>query len=395
MGDALINFLIAITILAVVTRETFVVALLYLVVAGLLAGRWWTSQVVGHLAFQRKLNRNAFPGETVPVQVDIQNKSWLPAVWLRVQDYYPLEVADARSFQQVITLGPHEKVRVNYQLRAQKRGYFQIGPLHVTGGDLLGLSGERSSEGGYDHLTVYPHVVPLKEVKLPSYSPFGTLRTREPVFEDPSRPIGTRDYQPGDSLRRIDWKSTASTGRLQTRLFQPSIALDTVLFLNLNLLDYHLRSRFDATELAITITASMASWITAQRQSVGMVSNALDPLAAASQVVPLRSGKGHAHLIRILEVLARAKAVETTSFAALIQQQRVQLSWGTTLVVVTGSAQKDLMDELLLARRSGLNPVLILSGDHPAHQQSKQTAQRFHIPVFSFLSEKDLDIWRK
>ena len=395
MGNALINFLIVITILAVLTRETFVVTLLYLVVAGLLAGRWWTSQVVGHLAFQRKFTQNAFPGETVPVQVDIQNKSWLPAVWLRVQDYYPLEVADTRSFQQVITLGPHEKLQVNYQLRAQKRGYYEVGPLHVTGGDLLGLSGERSSEGGYDHLTVYPHVVALKEVKLPSYSPFGTLRTREPIFEDPSRPIGTRDYQTGDSMRHIDWKSTASTGRLQTRLFQPSIALDTVLFLNLNLLDYHLRSRFDATELAITITASLASWITAQRQSVGMVSNALDPLAASSRVVPLRSGKGHVHLIRILEVLARAKAVETTSFAGLIRQHRVRLSWGTTLVAVTGSAQKDLMDELLMARRSGLNPVLILVGNHPVHQQAKQTAQRFHIPVFSFLSEKDLDVWRK
>ena len=92
--------------------------------------------------------------------------------------------------------------------------------------------------------------------------------------------MGKRDYTAGDSLRRIDWKSTAAVGRLQTKLFEPSIALETVLFLNLNSEEYHYKFRYDASELAIVVAASLANWIIGQKQSVGLVVNGSDPHSA-------------------------------------------------------------------------------------------------------------------
>ena len=38
---------------------------------------------------------------------------------------------------------------------------------------------------------------------LPTRSPLAALATHNPVFEDPSRVTGVRDYQRGDSPRRI------------------------------------------------------------------------------------------------------------------------------------------------------------------------------------------------
>jgi uncharacterized protein (DUF58 family) len=395
MGDAFTFFLVVLVILAILTRETFVMVLLYLFVGASLLGRWWSGQVVNRLAFNRRYDHKAFPGETIPVQLDIHNNSWLPAVWLRVQDLFPIEVADGGGFQQVISLGPNEKTRLSYNLKAHKRGYYSIGPLHVTSGDLLGLSGDRQSEGGSDNLTIYPRVVALTEVKLPSRSPMGTMRHKQPIFEDPTRQIGKRDYQAGDSLRRIDWKATASTGRMQTKLFEPSIALETIIFLNLNLNDYHIRTRFDATELAIVVTASVANWVIAQRQSTGLIANGHDMLSTDSRPVPLTPRKGRGHMMRILEVLARIRAVETDPFPAQLRQQRVRFPWGTTLLVVTGSADAALFDELLQARRSGLNPVLLLCGEHPNHRQASLQGKTMQIPVYIFRTEKDLDIWRK
>lgn len=395
MNDALTVFLLVLVVLALLTRETFVVAMLYLFVGANLLGRLWSGNVIQRVSFSRKFDGKVFPGEIVPVQVEITNRSWLPAVWLRVQDYFPLEIADQRSFQQVISLGPRETSQLTYQLKAQKRGYYPVGPLHVTSGDLLGLSPERTSEGHPDHLVVYPRVVAFSNVKIPSRSPMGSLRTREPVFEDPTRPAGKRDYRPGDSLRRIDWKATATTGRLQTKLFEPSISLETMLFLNLNAEDYPMRSRYDASELSIVVAASLANWIVSQRQAVGLITNAVDPLAIDSQAIPLQVRKGRAHLMRILELLARVRMLETSSFAALINQQRVHLNWGTTLIVITSNAGKPLFDELLQARHAGLIPVLILCGENAEHRQAVQTASLFHIPVTEIHDEKDLDLWRK
>jgi uncharacterized protein (DUF58 family) len=394
MGEAFTVFIIFLLILAALTRETFVFVLMYLFVGATLLGRWWSNRVVRQMGFDRRYDHKVFPGEIVPVRVDLRNTSMLPAVWLRVQDYYPIELAETSSFTQVISLGPREKIRLNYNLRAHKRGYYIVGPLQISSGDLLGMAPERISEGPSDYLTVYPRVIPLSTVRLPSYSPMGTMRHKQPIFEDPTRPIGKRDYQPGDSLRRIDWKTSAATGRLQTKLFEPSIALETAIFLNLNLSDYNIRTHFDASELAIVVTASLANWVISQRQSTGMIANGHDALSADSHPVPLHPRKGRAHLMRILEILARIRAVETESFTMLVRQHRVQLAWGTTLIVVTGSAEKPLFDELLQCRRSGLNPVLILCGEHPNHRQAVQQSKLFGVPAYTFRSEKDLDIWR-
>jgi uncharacterized protein (DUF58 family) len=394
MGDAFTVFLFILIILAVFTRETFVVVLLYMFIGAMFLGRWWTARVVNGLTFLRKYDKKAFPGETIPVQLNLRNSSILPAVWMRVQDFYPIELADTSSFAQVISLGPHEKTTLKYNLKAHKRGFYTIGPLHVSSGDLLGMSSDRMSEGGTEHLTVYPRVVALSEVKLPSNSPMGTMRHKQPIFEDPTRQMGKRDYQSGDSLRRIDWKATATTGRMQTKLFEPSIALETAIFLNLNLSDYSLRTRIDATELAIVVTASVANWVIAQRQSTGLVAHGLDPLSADSRPVPVPSRKGRAHLMRILEILARIRAVEIEPFPTMLRNHRVHLPWGTTMLVVTGSADQTLYDELLQSRRAGLNPVLMLCGEHPNHRLATQQAKLFHIPAYVFRSEKDLDIWR-
>jgi hypothetical protein len=62
--------------------------------------------------------------------------------------------------------------------------------------------------------------------------------------------------------------------------------------------------------------------------------------------------------------------------------------------LITGSSDHDLLDELIQARRSGINPVLILCGEHPDHRAAAQQVKLFGIPVHIFRSEKDLDIWR-
>lgn len=395
MSDAITVFVLVLIIAAIFTRESFVVVLLYLLIGILIGGRWWSSRIISKLTFKRRFDQKAFPDERIPVQIDLYNSSLLPAVWLRVQDYYPIEIADVTAFSQVISLNPHERTRLSYTLKTHKRGYYTVGPLHISSGDLLGLSPERHSEGASEHLTVYPRVIPFSSVRLPSYSPMGTLRHHQPIFEDPTRVMGKRAYQPGDSQRRIDWKATAATGQMQTKVYEPSIALETQLFLNLDLNDYQLRSRFEATELAIVVTASLANWVISQRQTTGLIVYGHDALSVDSRPPAISPRKGQPHLMRILEVLARIRAAELESFPALLRQHRVRLPWGTTILIITGSADQDLFDELVQAQHSGLIPVLILCGPHPDHRAAAQSARRYGIATHIFFDEKDLDIWKK
>jgi uncharacterized protein (DUF58 family) len=181
---------------------------------------------------------------------------------------------------------------------------------------------------------------------------------------------------------------------LQVKQFEPSIALETAIFLNLNADEYEQRTRLDATELAIVIAASLANWIISQRQSAGLSVNGADPIGMEERPQALPPRKGRAHLTRLLEVLARVRSIPTTPFVQQLQRETPRLPWGTTVILITGYLDDALFDEVFRARRAGLNVVLILCGTVKNLVEIQHRAKHFGIPVQHFARERDLDVWR-
>ena len=396
MSEYFVLFLIIVVVLAAVLQQDFVLTLFYFVVGSYAVARWWSGRALKSVLVQREFNNRAFINDKITIRLTLINSTYLPVVWLRLADSMPVEIVGAEVFRRVLTLGPHARRSYEYVLQPGRRGYYQIGPLFLYSGDVLGLAEERARQGSIEHLTVYPRILPFTEIKLPSRSPMGTLRHHQPIFEDPTRIRGKRDYVAGDSLRRVDWKSTAITGRLQVKLFEPSIALETAIFLNLYDEDYYYRSRNDATELGIVTAASIAAWVIGKKQTIGLVTNGIDILSDDGSPAPkLPPEKGRSHLMRILDVLARIQMTKSNSFVQLLQRERPRLAWGTTVILVTGNADHAVFDELFQMRRAGLNVVLILCGHVIEADDIKHRAQHFGIPVHQFTSEKDLDVWRQ
>lgn len=382
-------------IIAAVMRDDFALTLVYLFVGASAAGAWWSSKSLAQIRPERKLGAHAFLGEKVAVRLQFRNQGWLPVLWLKVQDELPVGLSTEPSYSRVTSLAPGAVTQFDYILDARKRGYYPIGPLLYSTGDILGLHASSQRQEAAQSLTVYPRIIPLSSVRIPSHSPQGTLRHHQPIFEDPTRVFSKREYTAGDSLRRVDWKSTAATGRLQIKVFEPSIALETFIFLDLNNDDYQLRSRIDASELAIVIAASLAAWITEKHQAVGLRVNGKDPLSNTGLPAALPLNKGQANLMRILETLARVELIEASPLTELIQQQRYRLPWGTTLIVISGQASQSLLDELYQARRAGQDTLLILAGPGGYDPELTRRAAQYGIPLICIANERDLDIWRR
>ena len=391
-----IPLLIFLLVLAAVVREGSLVTVLFLLAGVYFVGHWWSRRALNAVTFRRGFTPRAFPDEKVSVRLEVANPGLLPVPWLRLQDSASPELLLTEAFRRVITLGGHGRAQFEYTLRAHKRGYYNVGPLFLSSGDLIGLTDDLDRASAADHLTVYPRIIPLTRFSLPSRSPLGALKHTQPLFEDPARVFGKRDYVGGDSLRRVDWKATAAIGRLQVKQFEPSIAVESALFLNLNSNEYDLRSRIDSSELAIVIAASIASWAVANKQTVGLFTNGLDPLAAearAGRRLPPRKGRGH--LIRLLEVLARLQIGESIPFVQLLRHESAHLSWGTTLVIITSVLDEPLFEALFTARRSGLNPLVITVVPDYNFREAQRRAHRFGFPAYQLTRERDLDIWRK
>jgi uncharacterized protein (DUF58 family) len=385
--------LVVLLLIAAFLRGDFALTLIYLVVGGLVAGLWWSNRALAQVGIKRRFNTHAFLGERIKIDLHVQNKGWLPLLWLELRETLPVALVGPNNFQSVIHLGPGADAKFEYSVEARKRGYYPIGPLSISTGDILGLRESLQVEAQAEHLVVYPKIIPFTSIEIPSYSPQGTLRHSLPLFEDPTQVFGKRGYISGDSLRRIDWKASASTGQLQVKLFEPSIALETCVILNLNSEDYYYRSRVDSTELAIVIAASISNWIVDKRQMVGIMVNGRDQLTADGRPQPIPARKGKRHLMRLLETLARVEITENSALVPLIQEQRYQLAWGTTLIVITGRAGDELLDELYQARRWGQNAVLILAGREASDESIRRRAKILGIRVFFIATEPGLNIW--
>ncbi len=391
----MISLLVMLLVIAAFLRDDFALTLIYLFVGTFLLSGGWVRRALGQVTHVRSLDLHAFVGEKVPVRLDVHNQGWLPLPWLEVRDSLPVALATPAVFRRIVTLGPRGRLTFEYVLEARKRGYYAVGPLFLASSDVLGIGQPLQVRGQVQYLTVYPKIVPLARVGLPASAPQGTLRHTQPVFEDPTRVIGKREYTPGDSLRRVDWKSTAASGRMQVKVFEPSIALETMIVLDMNAENYHYHSRIDSTELAVVIAASLANWVIEKKQTCGLAALGRDPLSADGQPQPVPPRKGKAHLMRLLETLARVEMVQGgLPLAASVQRIRYGLAWGATLMVITGQPHDALLDELYQARRAGQHVMLVLAGPGAPVQAVRHKAAFLGIPVASVFSEQDLQQWQ-
>jgi uncharacterized protein (DUF58 family) len=223
------------------------------------------------------------------------------------------------------------------------------------------------------------------------------LPSRQRLFEDPTRIRGVRDYQPGDSLRRMDWKTSSRIGKLQVRRYEPSISLETAILLNLNSEDFPLRKRRTATELGIVIAASLAAHLIEKRQTVGLATNGRDPLTevpGSAPFVPLR--KGRAHLMHLLDLLARVEAADGgfLPFLELVNRKSLALPWGSTVIVITAQGVEGLLDVLLTLRRRGLSVTLVVTCPGHEFPTTVRQGEQIGVQVLRISSERDMGVWR-
>ena len=399
--SVLLPFLIVLLVVALFSRVDLFFYLLYVLFGIVVLGRLWASRALKAVTIRRIHADRVFQGDTVDVRLEVTNSGWLPVLWMRLHDMVPATLGAPGLFRQVVSLAPHERLDLAYTLSANRRGYYQLGPLVAHSGDLLGsaaIQADPLRKDGGGFVIVYPRIVPLRDLGFPSQSPFGILPSRRQIFEDPTRIRGVRDYQRGDSLRRIDWKTSARVGALQVKRYEPAIALETAIFLNLDGGDYPVAHQGTATELSIVVAASLAAHLVEKRQAVGLSTNGRDPLAAPSvtaSTLPLR--KGRDHLIHLLDLLARvevAAEADAPPFLEVVSRESVGLPWGSTAVLITAQPSDGLFDSLLALRRRGLGVILVMTSPGRDVSLTIRRAEQIGVQAYCIDSERDMDGWR-
>ena len=362
-----------VALLAAVLRQP-VVALIAVGIAAvvLLTRLWWTWALRG-LTYERHVSQSrAFFGDTVNVSLSATNAKPLPLTRLDISDLVSPNVVIAgrelersdqgnmRILRTLYSLGMYERVNYTYHVPCHQRGWHRFGPATAVASDPLGLVARREQIGGEARFLVYPRVVPITDLIVPPRQPFGDMRPDRSVIEDPMRMAGVREYQPGDSPKRIHWRATARTGTLQTRVYEPSASPVAAVFLDTITFSFLWEGQNSALlELAVTSAASLANQLLQGRHQVGLYANA--PIPNKSRSVRVPPGRRPGQLTRILEDLATLVPAFGDRIEKMIVDELPRLPWGATVVIITCRVTESLQRTLLrLSRGSGSQRFVIV-----------------------------------
>ena len=378
-GRAWTAFALGLLVISLPLRHGLLFALALVLLLTGIVSLLWSRRCLERVEYRRQLGqRRAFFGEEVELVVEVVNRKLLPLAWLEAEDELPTELAPERGpvvatprgrgrLVNLLSLRPYERVRRRYRLVCRARGEHVFGPVRLRSGDPFGFHAAEARSTQLDYLLVYPRVLPLERLGLPSRDPFGELRTRSWLFEDPLRVVGARDYAPGDGPRRIHWPATARAGRLQVKLYEPTTSHRLVVVLNLNTVgpDWWAQGYDpELLELAVTTAASLAAWAAERGYQVGLSANgSVRRLGGRVRVPP---GRDPEQLGRVLEALARALPFASGPLGALLREEARALPYGTTLVVVAARLDADAAAELRALGAAGNRVVLLLIGDRAA-----------------------------
>lgn len=350
--------------------------LIMLVILGFAS--WWRNHSLDRVYYNRRFHyTRAFPGESFPVKIDIENRKLLPLSWIRIEDPWPRAVGPvnedmlAPSYNQdlgflthVSSLRWYERTRRNYDLVYRKRGIYPIGPAKVSSGDIFGIYERADISGGVEQLIVYPAMAPLAALDLPPEHPIGDRRSKRRLSEDPNQPMGIRDYHPEDSIRRVHWPATARTGKLQVKLFQPTSAQVMMLCLNIATHHRYWEGVYPALlEHLLSVSATLIYEALNDGYQVGIMSNGC--LANSDRPFRISPGRSPEQLSHLLSALAGVTPVVVAPFDRLLLREIPKVPYGSTLLVLTAITDPELEETLIRLKRHERRITLLSVAEQP------------------------------
>ena len=248
--------------------------------------------------------------------------------------------------------GSRSEVRAS--LVPRRRGVLSFAGVDLIRPDLFGLAYGRTQVSLPDRLIVLPKRYRLPEVLLPArrlLQPGGHALASS--IGDSEEFLSLREYRPGDSLRRVHWKSFARTGEPVVKEYETEFFERHAL-----VLDTSAQGETEAFEEAVSIAASFIYTIDTQECLLDLVFVAGEPECHTA-------GRGEASNVHLLEILAGigpSKPADFDQLAREVAAMRGTLSSAVFVLLAWDEPRKRLVSALTA---SGLGVRVLLVTETP------------------------------
>jgi uncharacterized protein (DUF58 family) len=285
------------------------------------------------------------------VDLTIENHSDRATPLLTVTDVFDDGRRAARFVLPALPAG--ESAKAAYRLPTNRRGRFRIGPLAVSASDPFGLARRTWTLSAISEVLVCPRV---HDVLAPRQSGGRLVASVETVHARAQAADGEdfltlREYEVGDDLRRVHWRSTARVGELMIRQDEAQWRARSIVVLDTRPGAHDARS----FETAVEATASIVDRLTRMRRRVEVMASNGQSLGAPTA----RAGGA------VMDRLATIEPGGEDRLAGLLTSLRAHRSAALVVAVVgsLGAVELDALGALtahgtavMVATRGGTEP---------------------------------------
>ncbi len=285
----------------------------------------WVQALVRNLSIERKINLAwATVGESVPEEVRLVNRGWLPALWVEITDVSDSLETPVRIVSEAAGHS-HRTRHINHLFK--RRGIYTLGPTRLRCSDPFGIYTLTKLDQHSSTILVMPPLLPAGQIKIPSGGTAGDERLRRGSVGRDINDIGLRNYVAGDSLKTIHWRASAHFDELIVRQLEPAASRDWWIFVDLDQAVQAGTGDQTTLELCIVLAASLAMRGLRENRRVGLVMAGpgyvrLDPQANLTQGW------------RLLHLLANAEAGNHSLTELMLQGQVIR---SATAILITPS----------------------------------------------------------
>lgn len=285
-----------------------------------------------------------FPGELddrTPVAITINsfNKGWLARRELLLElKVSPLSQKSAYSMNIQLPVIKQGSNQIDLELGNIRRGRYLLSQetFFHTGFPFGLVERKRSVVARQDSMVVRPFCFPVNNaiLDLGSIRNYAAIQTRQNAGN--SREFfGIREYRYGDSVRHIDWKTTAKHNEVIVREFEEAAEKSFIIAVNCDQVFSPPDDTHDVFEKSIRIAASIATSLLRIQYPVGLYTNdvRLDPASDPDQE------------IRIMEILTDTENLNLWDYWSRLYEYLGNFSAPQTILLFANVSYGDSKDQ--------------------------------------------------
>jgi len=324
---------------------------------------WIVFSMLKKTRLQRRVPPRVMAGEVVSVHVVLSNeKRLLSSRLVSVQDQLHRPGEEVKASVMFVRVPPRSTRTGSYQVRLNRRGYYEFGPMFLSSSYPLGLGQRGVLVGDSERLLVVPRIGRLSHSWIRDQQDAAMLvqrqRSRQGTFDDEFHRL--REYRIGDNPRRIHWRTSARQNELIVKEFHQDREFDLNVVLDLWQPNSPSPQQLEHVELAVSFCASVCVHHL-QNSRDSSLSVILGPDADSSLTLTPGSLAREA----VLERLALLPADHTRSLDDLLEQWFVARSHRSRSVLISTRAAvvEDWMATYTGVARDALHELQIVSAD--------------------------------